>query len=330
MSTDERNEKTESIDIVTFSRIIKVLAIFPKGINETELEHEYKELNFALIPSDYKLHQLVNHLVHHGWVEKVQFQNQNHVSYLIPTEKCEPFFANIRLMEDSSVYPKKKKPARALEARLVNKIPLLEVPTDVLKSKYAPVILQDIAYPHHIRFQLKGPNHSEALDSLIAEMTAFYSNKEIRVSCAIPKGVMIFNPSVVAAPFSREMKYNRALVLDTVPSTRLSVFFLDFGNTVVCDRDQLFYLKDEFMILPSQAISGCISSLCQKNTKEDKMLSDAAIKQIGKFSNLSAIFKHKFDAADPHWPDSPIELEIEENDTGKNLTIKNIIGEFFV
>eukprot|EP00800_Vazella_pourtalesii_P021050 TRINITY_DN7663_c0_g1_i1.p1 TRINITY_DN7663_c0_g1~~TRINITY_DN7663_c0_g1_i1.p1 ORF type:complete len:223 (-),score=39.35 TRINITY_DN7663_c0_g1_i1:37-705(-) len=68
---------------------------------------------------------------------------------------------------------------------------------------------------------------------------------------------------VVAAPFTEDDKYYRAVIDRIEPGENQAyVYFLDFGDYDVCKLSMLHFLKEDFKILPYQAV------LCQLNDIE--------------------------------------------------------------
>ena len=135
---------------------------------------------------------------------------------------------------------------------------------------------------------------------------------------------------IVAAPYSDDDKYYRAII-DRVELTedRAHIYFLDFGDNDVISLAQLHSLKEEFKLLPYQAI------LCQLDNIEisPQGLTDPAFNRL---QELTSCAQWKRICVLPSYSNQPLERNMrcirhcpkvtlidtnQANDINVNLTL---------
>jgi len=303
------------LDLLTFTQLMKTFAVNPEGIQVNSLAGAFENVNQNSLP--HPVEEVVNALIDSGYVRRILNSSDSDIIY---NESAMVYIQAIRsrvkLEPTVEVSPK----PRQKFSKDVSDIPLLKIPKAIRDNLTSPVpiIIQVIRYPRRVAFQLADDEHSGALDKFMEEFAAFYKSDE-RLQCTIDNREYIGNPDVIAAPYSN-LGYFRAMILRRLSRQSFEVLYIDYGNTDICDRSQLFYLKREFMQLPPQAIFGCIGSL-----KDIKELPNEAVCKLQALESLSATFHSELDENDTYWP---IDLEMEIIDAKSPKTLKQIVEPF--
>ncbi|KAL3852582.1 hypothetical protein ACJMK2_016201 [Sinanodonta woodiana] len=104
---------------------------------------------------------------------------------------------------------------------------------------------------------------TETLADLMQDMNEHYSKKSLF------EGDLIYKApgEIVAAKFSQDGQWYRARVI-SVSETKVKVFYLDFGNTEKVDRQDIYEMQPEFMLLPFQAVECFLHNVEPANNQE--------------------------------------------------------------
>ncbi|CAG2165703.1 unnamed protein product [Oppiella nova] len=119
------------------------------------------------------------------------------------------------------------------------------------------VFVSAVKSPDEFYVQIAGVG-AQHLDLLVEEITAFYSNEDNRI-CFKPTSVRMGD--IVAVPFPHDDHWYRARVvaietsLESEVESTVNVFYVDYGNQLVLEYNQICTLKDQFLRrLPFQAM----------------------------------------------------------------------------
>ncbi|CAG2171837.1 unnamed protein product, partial [Oppiella nova] len=119
------------------------------------------------------------------------------------------------------------------------------------------VFVSAVKSPDEFYVQIGGAG-AQHLDLLVEEITAFYSNEDNRI-CIKPTSVRMGD--IVAVPFPYDDHWYRARVvaietsLESEVESMVDVFYVDYGNQLVLEYNQICTLNDQFLRrLPFQAM----------------------------------------------------------------------------
>lgn len=113
------------------------------------------------------------------------------------------------------------------------------------------VFVSAVASPDRFWIQMVGPQTTK-LDQLISEMTVYYGNETNRTNCRIRDPYL---GQIVAALFQHDNKWYRAEIVGIVPNefdprnVVLDLYFLDYGDSVYVQPDQVFEIQANFLTL---------------------------------------------------------------------------------
>lgn len=137
---------------------------------------------------------------------------------------------------------------------------------------FLEVFVSAVESPSQFWVQLVGTK-SIQLDRMVEEMTSFYvqpKNQELSKMSTVSVG------DLVAATFPHDNLWYRAKVTNveeddySTGESKITVFYVDFGDDGVLLQKQLFSLQPEFLVIPFQAIECCLGNVapCDKWTEE--------------------------------------------------------------
>lgn len=113
------------------------------------------------------------------------------------------------------------------------------------------VYVSAVASPARFWVQIVSPQIKK-LDALIQEMTDYYSQAENKEKHRIKDAYL---GQIVAAMFQYDNKWYRAEIVAIVPNeydprrVALDLYFLDFGDSIYVDPQDVFELRTDFLTL---------------------------------------------------------------------------------
>lgn len=141
----------------------------------------------------------------------------------------------------------------------------LNVPGSTANSdSQLKVYVSAIASPDRFWVQMVGP-HTAKLDSLVEEMTEYYSQLENQKLHKVEDPCL---GQIVTAMFKYDSKWYRARIVGILPNDYdprnvvLDLFFLDYGDSEYVQPDEVFEIRTDFLTLRFQAIE-CFLAHCQ-------------------------------------------------------------------
>jgi hypothetical protein len=130
------------------------------------------------------------------------------------------------------------------------------------------VFVSSVKSPDQFYVQIAGLGAQE-LDHFMEESTDFYENDDNRISF---KPLSVKVGDIVAVPYAGDEHWYRARVLSiedkpySLEESKVSVFYLDYGDEAIIKYKQICDLKDQLLKrLPFQAIQCSLSGVRPKN-----------------------------------------------------------------
>lgn len=136
--------------------------------------------------------------------------------------------------------------------------------SNVNSDSQLKVYVSAIASPDRFWVQMVGP-HTAKLDSLVDEMTEYYSQLENQRLHKVEDPCL---GQIVTAMFKYDSKWYRARIVGILPNDYdprnvvLDLFFLDYGDSEYVQPDEVFEIRTDFLTLRFQAIE-CFLAHCQ-------------------------------------------------------------------
>ncbi|XP_033725770.1 tudor and KH domain-containing protein-like [Pecten maximus] len=123
------------------------------------------------------------------------------------------------------------------------------------KQEYVEVYVSSVADPHHFWVQIISTNAIH-LDELVHRMSGLYNTDHYKNMSDNQYCVGDF----VAALYERDNSWYRAQVMG-VDGRQLDLYFLDYGDSGYADVSDVRLLRDDFLLLPFQAIQCCLGEI---------------------------------------------------------------------
>ncbi|XP_069102961.1 tudor and KH domain-containing protein-like [Argopecten irradians] len=134
------------------------------------------------------------------------------------------------------------------------------------KQEYVEVYVSSVADPHHFWVQIISTNAIH-LDELVHRMSSLYNTDHYKNMCDNEYRVGDY----VAALYERDHSWYRAQVMG-IEGRQLDLYFLDYGDSGYADINNVHQLRDDFLLLPFQAIQCCLGDI---KVKGDEWSEDA-------------------------------------------------------
>ena len=142
---------------------------------------------------------------------------------------------------------------------------------DVLDRINSKVYVSHVINPGDVFLQFA--EFCDELEVLTSTMTEFYSLQENKACC--PSAEMLLLGSPCVARFSDDDCWYRALVKGVESQEKVTVLFVDYGNTEVVPSSDIRSIKDKFCALPVRAIHCHLSSVYSEfKSWSQKVISD--------------------------------------------------------
>jgi len=301
------SEENHSLDILTFTRIMKVFTLNPNGLEMESFGDAYQDVNLSKIPAEYSKYLSV--LCSLGYVH---YDNTSkHCNFLKPTVKA------LIIMKHVFMTCKQKKKAVKMKCFVGPQISLNKIPKEVKLKGRCNVLISNIANPAEFFFNIKGKHYSDELEKLSTEMTKLYTSERKQLY-QTPLLKYLRHPAIVAAPY--HSGFYRALVKDAGcrASNSVQVMFPDYGNTEYVPLDQIYILASQFCYLPWQGVCGNEVNL---SSKVD-LLDIETVVSIHEIEDISGVFETEFD--DDFWPPDAVKMRLVDSN---NRTILSLVED---
>lgn len=131
---------------------------------------------------------------------------------------------------------------------------------------YIDVYVSAVDTPSKFWVQISG-SKSIQLDKLATEMTEFYDDEKNKAKFQ-PNEINVSD--TVAAYFQGDSSWYRAQVLKISEEDdvkKFSVFYLDFGDCAILNRDSICMLKPDYLSIPFQAIECSLADVVPIDTQ---------------------------------------------------------------
>ena len=329
--------KAEMIDLLTFTRFMKVFTILPQGSDERFFRICYEELNHAPIPNMKKCLRI---LYNNGYVTYRQNLIAGPVDMIEPTDKIKVALKQLKMMNPDAVNAGTFWPDTC-SAPVDLQVPLLQVSPEIRAQKSCNIRItyinkvvnstfSPLLPPRQTFFQIQGEEYRDALEKLTAEMQTFYYCNPARMALVIHNLTDLRHGDIIAAPCNENLlttdiksrgfgkTYYRAMVQKRRPGNRVQVFYIDFGDTGIVDSVKLYYLKENYRKLPCQAIEAHVVGLDGK-----KKLDHSSVMKMKLLKTLRADILDEFEEIggnleSNYWPRT-VEIQVVDTKTGKSL-----------
>jgi len=147
-------------------------------------------------------------------------------------------------------------------------------------------------------FNLFGKEHSFALAELMTNMDVFYTRKESEVFRV--SDVKQISPGTFAAAKYKNEGFHRVQVLRNLTGGKAELFYIDYGTIAPLNWKEVFFLVEDFSLLPCQAIEARLWGIKyledpSKDSKERKKVRQRFVDLVVNTpeGGLLAIFKGK-------------------------------------
>jgi len=291
------SEEKYRLDILAFTRIMKVFTLNPQGVEMANLCQLYQQVNLSKIFDDYPKALSALHTL--GYLH--DYKTGKHQGMLMPTNK------SLTIMKHLFTTCRQKKKVVKTRSYTGPQIGLIKVPKEVKQNGRCDVVISSIENPTEFFFNIKGKHYSQELEKLTTKMTKLYtSDKKYLYQSPILKNIR--HPATVAAPY--QSGFYRAMVKEKVcrTSNTVQVLFPDYGNVERVHLDQIYLLAPEFCHLPWQGVCGNEVNL--SSTKVD-VLDIESVVTILETENIIGVFEEEFD--DDGWPPHPVKMKLVDN-----------------
>lgn len=148
---------------------------------------------------------------------------------------------------------------------------------------FIDVYVSAVDTPSKFWVQISG-SKSIQLDKLATEMTEFYDDERNKAKFQ-PNEINVGD--IVAAYFQGDSSWYRAQVLkisEEEEVKKFSVFYLDFGDCAVLNRDSICELKSDYLSIPFQAIECSLADV----VPIDNQWTEEAIDEFEKLVHLGS------------------------------------------
>ena len=336
-TTSEVDVKAEMIDMLTFTRIMKVFTILPQGSDERVFRTCYEELNHAPFPNMKKCLRILHD---NGNITYKQSLVAGPLRMIEPTDKIKPVLKQLKMMNPDVVNKDTFWPDTATSPVEIQ-VPLLQVSAEIREKKSCNIRItyinrvvnstfSPLLPPRQTFFQIQGEENRDALEKLTAEMQVYYFCNPARTAYVIPNLTDLRHGDIIAAPCSENLlltdiksrsfgkTYYRAMVQKQLPRNKVQVFYIDFGDTGIVDLAKLYRLKDNYRKLPCQAIEGHVVGLDGR-----KKLDHSSVMKMKLLQTLRADILDDFEEIggnleSNYWPRT-VEIQVVDTKTGKTL-----------
>ncbi|XP_054751341.2 tudor and KH domain-containing protein-like [Lytechinus pictus] len=119
------------------------------------------------------------------------------------------------------------------------------------------VYVSAVEHPGHFWLQIVS-SKAKDLDLMLMNMTEFYNN---------PDNQKAFQPDslqkgeIVAAPFSHDQMWYRTRILGFLDGDMVDLYYVDYGDSEAVPKSSVCTLRDDFLILPFQAVEFSLANV---------------------------------------------------------------------
>ncbi|XP_050394342.2 tudor domain-containing protein 5 [Patella vulgata] len=126
-------------------------------------------------------------------------------------------------------------------------------------GEYIEVFISNIVSPGLFWLQLRGRRTTEALETLMDELSDFYMSSDSK-RYKMPDCLYMIG-QVCAVIFPEDNNWHRGIITGIKSMEIVEVYYVDYGNTCSVQKDTIRLLKTKFRRLPAQAIQARLANI---------------------------------------------------------------------